>query len=1115
MNDLVNALTDGNDPLWYKDAIIYELHVRSFKDSDADGVGDFIGLTEKLDYLEDLGVNALWLLPFYPSPLKDDGYDISDYFNIHSIYGTMADFSNFVHEAHRRGLRVITELVINHTSDQHPWFQFARRSPPDSRQRKYYVWSNDPEKYKEARIIFKDYEHSNWSWDHLAKAYYWHRFYFHQPDLNYDNPAIRREIFRAMDFWLRMGIDGMRVDAVPYLYEREGTSCENLPETHAFVKELRKHVDRRFRNRMLLAEANQWPEDAASYFGQGDEFNMAFHFPIMPRLFMAIRMEDRFPIIDIMQQTPPIPETCQWATFLRNHDELTLEMVTAEDRDYMYRMYASDPTARLNLGIRRRLAPLLSNDRRKIELMNILLFSLPGTPVIYYGDEIGMGDNFYLGDRNGVRTPMQWSPERNGGFSEANPQKLYLSPIIDPEYHYEAINVETQEANPESLLWWMKRILSLRKRYKAFGRGLLEFLQPQNRKVLAFTRSFKDETILVIANLSHLPQQTAVDLSKFAGSRIIDVFGRVEFLPVSSQPYIFTLSPYSYFWFSLEAQNIETAGEPLPAAEVPQVLPAAIISSDNLVDKSNWSGLEQVLQNYAKKRRWFRSKARIILTCEISEVIPVYFHRLAAYITFLEFKYTEGESEIYVIPLMLAAQEEANEISQTYPVALIARLIIPGVRTQSVLYDAMYNKSFCSFLAYAINRHRTFKVDSGSITASTTHLFQGLHSFPEEPLEPAPVKAEQTNTSIVYGRHFILKLFRSLEDGINPELEIGRFLTEKTSFRNFSPLLGCLEYRKSKKLTKSLAILQAFIPNEGDAWQYTLDTLENYFQSVVTHRTVQTPPVPLKHLLQLKTPPALAQETSSIYLASAALLGQRTAELHTALASSSDDPAFAPEPFTFTDQTSMYQSMRGLTLRTFQVLEDRSKQLNGELKENVERILGLKDEIIKRFHQIEEQKIRAVRIRCHDDFHLGQVLYTGKDFFIIDFEGEPARSLSERRIKRSPLRDVAGMLRSFHYASVTAQRRQLQISANPEYDGPVLQQWAQYWYTWVSVSFLQSYLTTISQAGLLPEDQGHLRILLDAHLLEKAVYEIGYEINNRPEWLSVPVNGILELLNTG
>ncbi|MFC2044426.1 maltose alpha-D-glucosyltransferase, partial [Chloroflexota bacterium] len=545
---------DG-DPLWYRDAVIYELHVRAFHDSDGDGFGDFPGLTEKLDYLQDLGVTAIWLLPFYPSPFKDDGYDVSDYTNVHHTYGTLNDFKALLREANYRGLRVITELILNHTSDQHIWFQRARRAAIGSPGRDFYVWSDTAENFKEARIIFKDFESSNWTWDSVAKSYYWHRFYSHQPDLNFNNPRVRQAVLHVIDFWLNLGVSGLRLDAVPYLYEQEGTNCENLPKTHSFLKGLRRHVDEQFKNRMLLAEANQWSEDAIAYFGDGDECHMAYHFPLMPRMFMAIRMEDRFPIVDILQNTPQIPEACQWATFLRNHDELTLEMVTDEERDYMYRVYAYDTQTRLNLGIRRRLAPLLNNDRKKIELMNGLLFSLPGTPIIYYGDEIGMGDNVYLGDRNGVRTPMQWSADRNAGFSRANSQRLYLPVNIGPEYHYEAINVDAQQNNPDSLLWSTKRIIDLRKNFKAFGHGRLEFLNPDNRKVLAFIRRYEEETILVVANLSRSVQHTSLNLAEFNGKMPVEVFGQVEFPRIGDSLYFIVLSPYAFYWLSIESRQ--------------------------------------------------------------------------------------------------------------------------------------------------------------------------------------------------------------------------------------------------------------------------------------------------------------------------------------------------------------------------------------------------------------------------------------------------------------------------------------------------------------------------------------------------------------------------------
>jgi maltose alpha-D-glucosyltransferase / alpha-amylase len=522
------------DAEWYKDAIIYELHVRSFQDGTGDGIGDFIGLTQRLPYLQDLGVTTLWLLPFYPSPLLDDGYDIADYMGVHPDYGTLDEFRRFLDEAHHMGLQVITELVINHTSDRHAWFQRARHAPAGSPERDFYVWSDSPDRYAGARIIFQDFERSNWSWDPLANAYYWHRFYSHQPDLNYDNPAVFNAIVRVLDHWFGLGVDGMRLDAVPYLIEREGTHSENLGPTHDIVKRLRAHVDRMFANRMFIAEANQWPEDAAAYFGNGDESHMIFHFPLMPRLFMAIRQEDRLPIVDILAQTPVPPPGGQWALFLRNHDELTLEMVGEEERLYMYYVYATDAESRINLGIRRRLAPLLGNHRRRLELMNALLFSLQGTPVLYYGDEIGMGDNVYLGDRNGVRTPMQWSGDRNAGFSDAPPQRLFLPLIIDDEYHHHSVHVAQQRANPHSLLWWMKRIIALRKRYTAFGRGALSIVECPNTRVLAFVRRWREQQILVVTNLSRFAQHAALELREYAGKVPLEMFGRAKFPPLGN-----------------------------------------------------------------------------------------------------------------------------------------------------------------------------------------------------------------------------------------------------------------------------------------------------------------------------------------------------------------------------------------------------------------------------------------------------------------------------------------------------------------------------------------------------------------------------------------------------
>jgi len=545
----------ASDPLWYRDAIIYELPVKSFYDANQDGIGDFAGLIEKLDYVAELGVTCVWLLPFFPSPLKDDGYDISDYRNVHPSYGSLDDFKQFLHAAHERGLEVVIELVVNHTSDQHEWFKRARAAAPGSPERKYYVWSDTDQKYHGARIIFLDSERSNWTWDATAQEYYWHRFFQHQPDLNYDNPAVLAEVEQVMDFWLELGVDGFRLDAVPYLVERDGTSCENLPETHAILKAIRGYVDAKWPNRMLLAEANQWPADVRAYFGAGDECHMAYHFPLMPRIFMGVHLEDRTPIVDIMRQTPEIPDVCQWALFLRNHDELTLEMVTDEERDYMYLAYSADPQARLNLGIRRRLAPLMGNHRRRIELINSLLFSFPGTPIVYYGDEIGMGDNTYLGDRNGVRTPMQWSGDRNAGFSRADPARLYSPIIMDPVYGYQAVNVEAQVRETSSLLHWMKNLIHLRRLFKAFSRGTLEFLDPVNRKVLAYIRRYEEDVILCVANLSRSVQPVQLDLAALDGYTPVEMLGYTDFPVIGREPYFLTLGPYDFYWFELQRRG--------------------------------------------------------------------------------------------------------------------------------------------------------------------------------------------------------------------------------------------------------------------------------------------------------------------------------------------------------------------------------------------------------------------------------------------------------------------------------------------------------------------------------------------------------------------------------
>ena len=1003
---------------WYKDAVIYELHVRAFRDSNSDGVGDFPGVIEKLEYIARLGVTTIWLLPFYPSPLRDDGYDIADYRGVHPSYGRLADVRRLVLEAHARGLQVITELVCNHTSDQHPWFQRARRARPGSAARNFYVWSDSDQRYAGARIIFKDAETSNWAWDPVAQAYYWHRFYAHQPDLNYDNPQVQRAILRIVDFWLAMGVDGLRLDAIPYLFEREKTNSENLPESHAFLKYLRAHIDAHYPNRMLLAEANQWPEDAAAYFGEGegDEAHMAFHFPVMPRLFMALRMEDRFPIIDILTQTPAIPSRAQWALFLRNHDELTLEMVTDEERDYMYWAYSQDPEARLNLGIRRRLAPLLGNNRRRIELMNALLLSLPGTPVIYYGDEIGMGDNIYLGDRNGVRTPMQWSGDRNAGFSSSNRQRLYLPVILDPEYHYEAVNVEAQEANPQSLLSWMRRIIGLRKRYQAFGRGTIEFLHPENRKVLAFVREYGEERILVLANLSRFSQFAQLDLSEFAGQVPVELFGRTEFPVPGDQPYQVMLGPHAFYWFSFEPQRVDLG----------QLSPMPDLS---LRDQD----LERVLPAYLRGQRWFGGRSRRITDIHVADSVSIADTELKV----VDVLYQTGDPDTYALPLCPSGE---------------GRIV-----------DALSEPAFNQLLLEAIVRRRRFHGRTGAVVALPTHELFRLRGAGAEDLAPRLATAEQTNNSVIFGERLILKMYRRLEDGPHPDLELSRFLTE-VGFPNIPAMAGAVLYRRDRGRTAALAMLQAYVPNQGDAWTHALTELAANGAGIERYRPL------------------------------AELLGRRTAEMHLALASRPDDPAFAPEPTLVPDARSVYQSIRSLASQVLPLLRGRLSQLPITACEDADRVLGSWDRLHERLRGLIAQPISARRIRCHGDYHLGQVLFTGGDFFIIDFEGEPSRPLRERRLKRWALKDVAGMLRSYAYAGQAA-------------DVPHGPAWAQA----AGEAFMHAYLETAAGAPFLPGTSSERDLLLDAMLIEKALYELRYELDHRPDWIDIPLRGLAEL----
>ncbi|MFW5695047.1 MAG: maltose alpha-D-glucosyltransferase [Alkalispirochaeta sp.] len=1093
----------ATDHLWYKDAVIYELHVRSFFDSNNDGMGDFKGLTSRLDYLEDLGVNAIWLLPFYPSPWRDDGYDISDYKTVHRAYGTLREFKTFLKEAHARNLRVITELVINHTSNQHPWFERARKANPGTKYHDYYVWSDTADKYTEARIIFQDFETSNWTWDPVAKAYYWHRFYSHQPDLNFDNPDVQQEVFKLLDYWFDMGVDGLRLDAVPYLFERENSNCENLPETHQFLKDMRTHVEKKFPGRMLLAEANQWPEDAVSYFGDGDECHMAFHFPLMPRLFMAMKMEDSFPVIDILEQTPRIPDTAQWGIFLRNHDELTLEMVTDEERDYMYRAFGRDPRHRINLGIRRRLAPLLDNNRRGIELLNSLLFSLPGTPVIYYGDEIGMGDNVYLGDRDGVRTPMQWSSNKNSGFSMANPQRLYLPVIIDPEYHHEAINVETQQANGSSLLWWMKRIIAARRRFPAFSRGEFTIVSTDNHRVFAFVRHDEEDAILVVVNFSRHTQVAHLELGAFANHIPEEVFSGTQFPRVREDEYTITIGSHDYYWLLLEPAEESSDGGGIAQPKIP-------------VSAKEWSSLSstlearltgKVLGPFLRRSRWFRDKSLKIRKVTIRDSFTYRGGDSTVWMLVVGVDFTSDRTDSYLVPIGIAWGEEAETIHAEYPAAVLAD--VTGDEREGVIYDGVLNDAFREQMLSQFSSKKRINGRNGAILIDRTRqLKKQAAAILEEP-QSKVLGVEQSNTSILYKDALFLKLYRKLENGRNPDVESLRYLTEERHFPNVPEYEGALNYDSGDGEPAALGLLIDFVPNQGDAWSYTRHTINDFFEKLLIADEEGFKPnkVP-RTLLSVKTaeiPDSFLELADGFFLDMIELLGRRTGELHLSLGAETDNKAFAPESFSKLYQRSLYQSLRSQLRRVQGVVRKAKSSHDEPTQQLLDHFLDSEQTILERFGRISNQRIDARKIRIHGDYHLGQVLFTGRDFIIIDLEGEPARTLSERRLKFSPFRDVAGMLRSFHYA---IYGRYLEATDVRPEDAARLAPWLVPWYTFVGGTFLESYLKTVDGAPFVPKDEDSIATMLDVYLLEKAVYEVNYELNNRPEWIRIPLDGI-------
>jgi maltose alpha-D-glucosyltransferase/alpha-amylase len=1097
---------------WYKDAIIYELHIKAFRDGNGDGIGDFQGLLEKLDYLQELGVTAIWVLPFYPSPLRDDGYDIADYYSINPSYGTIKQFKLFLDEAHRRNLKVITELVINHSSDQHPWFQRARKAPKGSPERDYYVWSDDPTKYKDVRIIFQDFELSNWTWDHEAQQYYWHRFFHHQPDLNYDNPLVQDEVFKMIDYWCEMGVDGFRLDAVPYLFEREGTNGENLPETHAFLKKLRKHVDDHFPGVVFLAEANMWPEDSASYFGDGDECHMNYHFPVMPRMFMALQMEDRYPITDIFDQTPEIPETCQWAIFLRNHDELTLEMVTDEERDYMYKTYAKNPKAKINLGIRHRLAPLMGNNRKRIELLNSLLFSLPGTPVLYYGDEIGMGDNVYLGDRDGVRTPMQWSPDRNAGFSGANPQQLYLPTILDPEYHYESVNVETQRGNTSSLFWFTKRMVSLRKKYKAFGRGNLKFMNIENPKVLAFTRTYENQTLLIVINLSKYAQPAEIDLGEYRGQVPVELFSQNRFPVIGENGmYFFTLAPHDYQWFVLDKTRTEVAeAVDLPTLELDRW--------DNLLDGYSRELLEtNLLPAYLEKVDWFNGRGQTLFGVTITDSSKLLVEGRDSYLLLIEIAYERGLPETYQLLLTFATDVQAGKLMDNCAQSVLATVTIDG--KEGILCDGFYVTAVQQLLLNRFVDSGTTAGTTDSVTGQDRITFEGsavLSDYVRDhgDVRPKLVTSGQGYTAISYDNNFLLKMYRKIDRALNPDLEINRYLSETVGFDCVPTFAGAVSLQTSSDPI-ALGMIQLIPESRGTGHKFMLERINNYIERILARD--------LSLLNTLDRMGSLAQPVSVDEIPSeledllgvraaeqARVIGQHIGEMHLALASSKNLKDFAPEDFSLHYQRSLFAGMQTLVRENYQAQQRNLNRLPNDIQEEVQTIVERKEDILNVLKRIYDQKLDATKTRIHGNLQLDNILLTGKGMAIQDFGGDATRSYSERRLKRSPLRDVVTMIRSFYYVAHEGFARSLQLSEDEKKDQ---KRYADFWAYYMSSFFLRAYLDTVRGSSLVPREPGELEVMIETYLLERAIIDLSYELNHRPDWVQVPLRIITSLIN--
>ena len=1071
------------DELWYKDAIIYQLHVKAFYDSNQDGIGDFAGLTEKLDYLQDLGVTTLWLLPFYPSPGRDDGYDIADYGDINPDFGTMKDFRRFIQEAKKRGLRVITELVINHTSDQHDWFKRARRSDPKSSARNWYVWSDTDQKYPDTRIIFTDTEKSNWTWDTEAGQFYWHRFFSHQPDLNFDNPRVFSALVQVMKRWLDTGVDGFRLDAIPYLCERDGTNNENLPETHEIIRKFRAELDSYAKGKVLLAEANQWPEDVQEYFGQSDECHMAYHFPLMPRIYMAIAQEDRFPITDIMRQTPDIPANCQWALFLRNHDELTLEMVTDVERDYLWSTYANDPRARINVGIRRRLAPLMDNDRRKIELMNSLLMSFPGTPILYYGDEIGMGDNIYLGDRNGVRTPMQWTSDRNGGFSRSDPARLYAPMIMDPVYGYEAVNVEAQSRSLGSLLSATKKLIAVRKSTLAFGRGSMTFVRPENRSVLAYVRQYRDEVILCVANLSRSAQATELDLSAWKDRIPLEMLGRSRFPAIGELPYMITLGPYGFYWFQLQPPD---KSEPVRPRAVPEFETLVVPVGSTWVSLARERSMfeNDALPAHLARTRWYPERTPRAIRPTLVSAIP--FADIGdnrPYVAFFEAK-QQGQTARYALPMQIEWVRFDRE--HYNPRALAA--VRQGAR-EGTLLDVATDPIFIGLMLRNLRERLTVDESEQGIKLEFRPTSKFDDNSVREPTRVRSAESEFPASSALVDHDFAFKLYRKLESGTHPAIEMGRFLTDVAHFANAPCLLGTAELIDPDGGRCALATLHAQVQNQGDAWTVTSGYLDRFVEE---RRLLQDgdgeEQVPLRRMTQI---------------------GRRLAELHLVLAAEIGDADFTPQPIGHADWQRWKQQISDGADRGLEALKLYRSSLRETDRPLIEQFAAQKVALSGILNALPPQDLALMAIRHHGNFALGQVLIVKDDVFITGFEGEAGRTLAQRRRKMPAVRDVAGLIHSIETAAEAALRRALTLA--PDEHGRLAVRLGE-WRDRSVEAFLSGYRETMNDAHLWPDDPWVAQQLIDFFLLEKAIYEIEYEAAHRVDRLHFPLAAILRML---